>query len=300
MTNGMLSPVDFETRQQKLNDAGVYETKGTSKQQGRFTKMPSRKRHDTEPAAIVPDALVELDRRLAQRFSRQPDVPDLLPATDVDLNALSLKIVERTAESTPRRRSDMTAQKTMLTNTFAGRTELELLHALVISYLRRETPHTEKAWAIFQRIWAEQSSFMIAAINARWIISALQTFYDHSEDIQERTAGVAGFLYGNLIKVYETEYAARQRKRTPDASHYKNRSVPGLSGFTPGDDILININVIMLEAAKHGGLASKPLMALLEIIASSRTIFQRTDALHAVAPFSEHPTFTLSFRGRIK
>ena len=76
--------------------------------------------------------------------------------------------------------------------------------------------------------------------------------------------------------------------------------MPGLSGFTPGDDILININVIMLEAAKHGGLASKPLMALLEIIAASNTIFQRTDALHGVAPFSEHPTFTLSFRGRIK
>ncbi len=29
--NGMLSPVDFETRQQKLNEAGVQETRGTSK-----------------------------------------------------------------------------------------------------------------------------------------------------------------------------------------------------------------------------------------------------------------------------
>ncbi len=28
--NGMLSPVDFEARQQKLNEAGVYETRGTS------------------------------------------------------------------------------------------------------------------------------------------------------------------------------------------------------------------------------------------------------------------------------
>ena len=29
--NGMLSPVDFETRQQKLNEAGVWETRGTSR-----------------------------------------------------------------------------------------------------------------------------------------------------------------------------------------------------------------------------------------------------------------------------
>ncbi len=28
--NGMLSPVDFEIRQQKLNEAGVQETRGTS------------------------------------------------------------------------------------------------------------------------------------------------------------------------------------------------------------------------------------------------------------------------------
>jgi Integrase core domain len=29
--NGMLAPVDFETRQQKLNEAGVQETRGTTK-----------------------------------------------------------------------------------------------------------------------------------------------------------------------------------------------------------------------------------------------------------------------------
>lgn len=262
--------------------------------------MPHQKKLETGPDSIIPDAFVDLDRRLAQRFSRQLDVPDLLPATDVDLKSLSLQTVEKCAEATPRRRSDMNAQRTMLTNTFAGRTELELLHALAISYLRRDTPHTKKAWAIFRRIWTEQSNFMVTSINARWLISALQTFYDHSDEMRERIAGVVGFLYGNLIKVYETEYSARQRNRTPEIRHFKNRSVPGLSGFTPGDDILININVIMLEAAKHGGLASKPLFALLEIIASSNTIFQRTDALHAVAPFSEHPTFTLSFRGRIR
>jgi hypothetical protein len=141
---------------------------------------------------------------------------------------------------------------------------------------------------------------MIEAINARWLVSALQTFHDHSDDCRERIAGVAGFLYGNLIKVYETEYSARQRRRDPEIRHFKNRSVPGLSGFTPGDDILININVIVLEAAKDGGLASRPLLALLEIIAASNTIFQRTDALGEIAPFSDHPTFTLSFRGRVK
>jgi len=30
MNNSMLSPVDSEVRQQKLNEAGVWDTKGTS------------------------------------------------------------------------------------------------------------------------------------------------------------------------------------------------------------------------------------------------------------------------------
>lgn len=196
------------------------------------------------------------------------------------------------------RRADMTHQVRMLSKTFSGRSELELLHAVTISYLRRDTPHTEKARLIFQRLWREQADFLIERLSIRWVISALQTFYDHSEVPGERIAGGMGFTYGNLIKVYETEHHARHRRRTPNIDAYKNKSVRGMFGFKPGDDILINLNVLMLDAAKAGGLASTPLLKLLDMIAQSETIFQRTDALVETEPFSDHPNFTLSFEGR--
>ena len=38
--SGMLSPVDFETRQQKLNEAGVQETRGNSQFNPRLWRQP--------------------------------------------------------------------------------------------------------------------------------------------------------------------------------------------------------------------------------------------------------------------
>jgi hypothetical protein len=247
---------------------------------------------------VIPASLLHLDQRLTRRFSSQSEAPDLLPSHDVDLAGLSQQIVEKPPYAPKARRSDMVAQKRMLSKSFSGRSELELLHALVISYLRRSTPHTSKAWALFRRIWEEQPDFMIDNLTPRWLISALQTFYDHGDDSGEKLAGIGGFFYGNLIKIYETEHNARRRNRVPQIQNYKNKSVPGMFGFKPGDDILININSMALDVAKNGGLAARPFLALLEAVATSNTIFQRTDALHEIEPFSQHPTFTLSFLGR--
>lgn len=259
-------------------------------------KISSRSR--TMNAKVVPERLKLLERRLESRFSDQPETPDLLPDPDSDLTSLTTTEVTTLPPKVGARRSDMSEQVKMLSKTFAGKSELELLHAVVISYLRRNTPHTAKAYLLFRRIWEEQSEFMLARLSIRWLISALQTFYDHSEVAGERVAGGIGFTYGNLIKVYETEHHARRRNRIPEADSYKNKSVPGMFGFKPGDDILINLNVIVLDAAKNGGLASDPLLKLLETVAHGKTIFQRTDSLADVAPFSLHPNFTFSFDGR--
>lgn len=246
----------------------------------------------------LPDRLSMLNQRLDKRFSVQLSAPDLLPDPDVDLGHLKGLLVQETEDRPHGKRSDMRSQLQALERAFSGRSELELLHALSISYLRRLTPHTKKSWDIFRRIWVEQSDFMIQSLPVRWLLSALQTFYDHSDDAGEKIAGGIGFTYGNMIKIYETEHNAKSKAATPKVRQYKNKSVPTMFGFKPGDDILININVLVLDAATKGGLAAAPLLRLLEVVADSQTIFQRTDALQRVPEFSDHPSFTLSFDGR--
>lgn len=246
----------------------------------------------------VPPNLLKLEERLDRKYSFQPQAVDLLPSLDTDLARLTTLIVPDSDEVPEGKRSNIIKQALMLRKIFARRTEIELLHGLVISYLRRDTPHTAKAWQLFRRIWEEHGAFMAETVSVRWLISALQTFHDHSTLPNERVAGAAGFLYGNMIKIYETEHHALKRDAPPTYKGYKNKSVSSMFGFKPGDDILININAFVLDAAKNGGAAGPALMRLLQVIAESKTIFQRTDALHQVEEFSRHPTFTLSFDGR--
>ena len=98
----------------------------------------------------LPANLSMLKARLDRRVSVQPRAPDLMPAPDVNLVALLHTYVPESNTKPMGPRSNMDIHVQRLTKIFAGRTNIELLHAVAVSYLRRKTPHTEKAWGIFQ------------------------------------------------------------------------------------------------------------------------------------------------------
>lgn len=224
---------------------------------------------------------------------------DLLPEPDAALAPLKHMVVETIDGPTDEARKDLSVQMVQLSQIFAGRSELELLHAACISYLRRATQQTAKARVLFHRIWAEEADFLLERLPARWLVSTLQTFYDHPATPGERTAGGVGFMYGNLIKVYETERAA-SRPRPPDSPYPYSpqlRAVEGMGGFKPGDDVLANINVLAYDAALDGGPAGRVLLRLMEIVRDGDTIFRRTDELRHLPAFRDRRLYTLSFDG---
>jgi len=223
----------------------------------------------------------------------------ILPDRDVDLIGLRSRfITEYPPERPEGSRSDINAHWASLRYTFRDQSELLALHALSVSYLRRSTPFTDDALHLFRRIWSEQTDFMLEHIDARWLISALQTFYDHPATAGERTAGGMGFMYGNLIKVYETERSAEGRGEIRKDAQFRNRNFRGLYGFKPGDDILANLHVLLYDASLDAGLAGPPLLRFMEMASDNDLIFSRIDALSDTPPFSDHPTYTLSFGGR--
>ncbi len=251
--------------------------------------------------STLPEALEERWRNTFGNFSI---VEDCLPEVSPEL-LRSLTLVTVAAPTEPDRklrRQNITDQRILLQKRFAGRSELLMLHALCISYLRRTTQLEEKASRIFHMMWEFEKDFLIENLTGRWIISALQTFHNHGQTEGDRMAGAAGFLYGNLIKIYETERNTMREKPLEklSPSTFRNKTVPELFGFVPGDDVLININAFVYGIAKQGGLASAPLMRLLEIIYQSKSIFSRVDAFSEAAQFADHPTFTRSFEGRSK
>lgn len=220
-----------------------------------------------------------LARKAKYRFPHQPEQPDLMPdLVSFNSDIARHKIIAVMEEQPVHSRRKMEGQLLNLKSSYSGRPEILLWHSLAISYLRRKTPHTEKARALFFKIWDEQYEWLADNLNARWLISALQTFADHGRTPRETQCGAVGFMYGNLIKVYESEIASVFHQ-SEVIDRYKSGKIRGLFEFQPGDDILLNINTFAYAAARDAGPAGLALSRLLLIVKEGESIFSRTDAV---------------------
>lgn len=222
--------------------------------------------------------LTRILRRSRGRMPHQPQARDVLPDPGIDLDAARARVLAGAPANHPPSRRDFADQLVRLQIALDGQPEIMLWHALAISYLRRDTPHTDKARALFFRIWDEHGDWMAAELSARWLISTLQTFADHGRTPEERLCGTAGFLYGNLVKAYESEINSAYRRRG-QVGRFKGAPVRGMHGFQPGHDILLNINAFTIAQADGAGPAGAALLHLVARVKAGETIFARVDQM---------------------
>jgi hypothetical protein len=224
--------------------------------------------------------LPELARRVERRISRQ-DVEDLLPPRDLNLKDLLFEILPDNVELPAVSRVDMRNQSRLLDYHLRGKSQLAKLNGMTISYLRRDTSHTEKARHIFHRIWAEEGPLLVNEISTRWLISTLQTFLDHGLNEGQRLIGASGYFYANMIKIYEGERAIDGLEQ--DATH--SSTIPktpsrfsGLDRYEiGGTDLLLNTNALILDIAMRDDAAGLVLQEFLLRVKSSANVFTRID-----------------------
>lgn len=221
--------------------------------------------------------------KVKNKFKRpkQLDVVDILPALDVDLDEMREMVIPRQSGiPSGLSRRNMEHQFHRLVGLYAERSAMLAYHALCISYLRRRTPHTAKAWALFERLWREHADFLKRELSSKWLISALQTFFDHSPNSADRTCGGVGFTYGNMIKIYEAERNSQGLAGDihPDRG-LKAENFDGLGGFHVGSDILQNLHCVVIDAAETSKIAGPILIEFLRRSKRADIIFHRMDAL---------------------
>lgn len=235
---------------------------------------------DVDAAAFMRrQGLAELVDKVRFRFPRQREHKDLMPVLRHFSTSEAIgRITAHPERSPPGNRRSMENQLLLLKQAHDGRPEILLWHALAISYLRRDTPHTTKARALFFKIWDEQPEWMAENLNGRWLISALQTFSDHGRNAEEVRCGSVGYVYGSLIKVYECEIASAYDRRE-SVGEFRGGAVPGMFEFQPGDDVLFNLNTFVVSHGLNAGPAGCALAGLLTQVKASRSVFHRTDAL---------------------
>ncbi len=131
---------------------------------------------------------------------------------------------------------------------FVGQSELNYHHAKLIVLIRRGVD-ARKHFAEFERLWYQESDFLIEALNTRWLISACDTFIDYSSDETLKALLMNAVILINTIKLQESErflLATEAAKIVPERQQsLQNERLAlfdGVSGFAVGtDDTLRNM-----------------------------------------------------------
>jgi hypothetical protein len=251
------------------------------KQYASDSKMDVTDALRTSSNHVAQVALPALLERTTLRIAAQ-DVEDLLPPPHVDLKVLLTRRLPGNAVFPEVSRHQMRDQSSLLDYHFRGKTELAKLNALTISYLRRNTSYTNKAQALFHRIWDECGIFLVNELSSRWLISTLQTFLDHGVSEAQRLVGGCGYFYANMIKIYEGERAidgmsqdailAGTEPTTPNRFRGLDRYKVG------GTDLLLNTNALALEMSLRDKAAGIVLQEFLLRVKNSGNVFTRSDA----------------------
>ncbi|TLP69361.1 hypothetical protein FEE96_03505 [Parasedimentitalea maritima] len=225
-------------------------------------------------------ALPNLMERTRHRVPTH-QVSDLLPELDVDLLPMLTTILPNDEFLTDASRQQMENQSKILRYHLRGKSELSYLNGLTISYLRRDTKYTDKARHLFHRIWDEHGLSMINELSTRWLISSLQTFFDHGKSESQRLIGSAAYFYANMIKIYESERSiegsqpdAVYESETPQTSNMFR----GLDRFSVGgSDLMLNTNALALEIAAKDDVAGLVFQEFMLRVKSSKNVFSRQD-----------------------
>ncbi|MEP1611196.1 MAG: hypothetical protein ABJL72_04660 [Roseobacter sp.] len=225
-------------------------------------------------------SLPKLRERSKMRVSKQL-IEDILPGIDTDIEPLLHQRLPKNIDMPQVHRADIHNQSLILNYHLRGKSALNHLNALCISYLRRDTEHTAKARTLFHRIWREHGVVLVNELSTRWLLSTLQTFLDHGENEAQRTIGATGFFYGNMIKIYEGERAIEGN--TADAVYIgvqaqTQNQFQGLDRYqVGGTDMMLNTNALALEIAQRDPVAGFVLQEFLLRVKSAETVFSRHD-----------------------
>ncbi len=100
--------------------------------------------------------------------------------------------------------ADLAAHDAMLVSEFVGQREILLFHALVTVRIRRGIDLPEN-FERFRVVWEDATEVLLEKLDSRWLVSACDTIVDHWPDPKEKALAIAGALFMNTVKLYETE-----------------------------------------------------------------------------------------------
>ena len=170
---------------------------------------------------------------------------------------------------------------------FVGQSELCLTHAKIIVLIRRDFD-AKNHFALFEYLWQDEKDYLLKNLNTRWLMSAADTFADHSNNDAIKSLSLACSCLLNTIKMQESErFIANLDKNVDDKEKIirldNEERIPlfdGISVFKVGtDDTLRNMRWRIDKAAKIN-IAGEILLEIFLRLQEHDTIFKRLKDKH--------------------
>jgi hypothetical protein len=176
---------------------------------------------------------------------------------------------------------DLNGHLKMIATEFSGRPLVEY-YVIGLTVLMRRGIEVEASLKQFEMAWEIHQAALLQGLSSRWLISTCDTILDFFTDATELAAAARCVLFGNTVKLYETERFALSCNSTQYMRmEFKNYPLyDGVVAFLigRGDDAIRNLKR-RLDNFKTGQrslcLASKIMLELLSRAEDHDTVFRR-------------------------
>lgn len=186
-----------------------------------------------------------------------------------------------------------------LQHEFIGQSELCYYHAVLIVLVRRQYK-VEELFAEFEQLWESHTEYLLNHLSLRWLVSACDTFVDHSSNTARAAILMNVITMVNTLKIYETQ----QYLQTPlapstvalentvslnsliddkvDSLYETHLSLyDGLTYFHIGtDDTLKNMRHRYQQFHEKDKLATTMLLFAFDRLQNTKSAFATMKALH--------------------
>jgi len=189
-----------------------------------------------------------------------------------------------------RKSKDLESHLNNLKHQMVGHSELYFYHNTLVILLRRKYKR-DKTFAEFERLWAAESEYLLEHLSIRWIVSACDTFIDHSTDITRATILMNVITLINTLRTYETKNFLQLPIDTDPSPVLNDKSdmlykgdlplYDGLTYFRIGtDDSLRNMRKRYRKFYKADELATTILLSVFEKLQNNDSAFSILRQLH--------------------
>lgn len=170
----------------------------------------------------------------------------------------------------------------MLAREFSDAPLLDFYHAGLTVMLRRKMD-PQKNWEIYQKLWEDYGMDLKKRLNSRWLVSACDTFADYSENEAERMAALAGSLFMNTLKLYETErvVSGETGKKLAPVDSLIPLDLDGMTAFMVGSgNMIFNLLERLKQPFSDQLVPYGILLELIDRAQLSDTVYRRFLEVH--------------------